>query len=436
MALTTGSPLRRESHLRGRSSILSDDLVRKLVPVGQVDILVGVPTFNNAPTISSVVKTLHIGLAKHFPRERTVLINPDGGSDDGTPELVRSAPMADEEMRGSTTLRTTHRVSARYAGHSGAAAGVRTVFAAADLLQARVVVVIDADVTSMTPDWVADLARPIWNRESDLVLPIYPRGRFDGPLVSQLVRPLLGTAYGRRLHSNLGGEFSCSGLFAARMVGHPMWENDISRAALDVWLVATAMAEDLRLAQVHLGARRFAAQVTLTELFERVVGTALTCLERHSSIWPNRSELLDVPVLGEARGSVGAESTVDPVPMWDRFRSGVEHLAPLLREVLRDETLARLTSAAASTDGALNISDALWVTTVFEFAAAAHRGVMHLEHLTQALVPLYLGRTASFFSEIALVEEDAFSRRLTELEREYERMRPSLVELWNADGKR
>ena len=67
----------REGLSMARMSLLSDDLVRQLMAVGQVDILVGVPTFKNAATVQSVVTTLHVGLAKHFPRERTVLLNAD-----------------------------------------------------------------------------------------------------------------------------------------------------------------------------------------------------------------------------------------------------------------------------------------------------------------------------------------------------------------------
>ena len=422
-----------------RSSILSDELVRQLVAVGQVDILVGVPTFNNAATVEAVVKTLHVGLARHFPRERTVLINPDGGSDDGTVGLVRNSPMADEELRGSTTLRTTHRVSAPYPGLPGRAGGVRTVFAAADLLQARAVVLIDADVTSMTPDWVAELARPIWRDEADIVLPIHPRHHFEGPLLTQLLRPLLGTAYARRLESNIAGDFGCTGRFAARMVGHAMWERDLARPALDVWLVATAMAEDLRLSQTRLGPCLLAPRATragLPQLFEQVVGTAFTCLDHHASAWLPRTEPQDVPTVGEPREPAGPEHDLDLAPMAERFRSGVRDLAPLLREILTPGILTRLQAAAAPGEEPPRIPDPLWATTVYEFAASAHRGVMNREHLTQALVPLYLGRTASFFSEIASADETAHMQRLAALQREYEGLRPYFVERWNDEGRR
>lgn len=422
-----------------RPSILSDELLRQLMAVGQVDIMVGVPTLNNAATIQEVVRTIHVGLAKHFPRERTVLVNVDGGSDDGTVDLLRSAPMADEELRGSATLRTTHRVSAAHSGLPGRAAGERTVFAAADLLQARAVVLIDADLTSMTPQWVAELARPVWQDEADLVLPIHPRRRFDGSLLSQLVRPLLGAAYARRLRSHVAGDFGCSGRFASRLVAHAMWERDLTRPALDVWLVATALAEDLRLRQTHLGPCLLAsrpARVGLPELFEHVVGATFASLDLHAPAWLPRAGATDTPTNGTPWPPAMNETHVDPAPLAERFRTGVRDLAPLLGEILSHGTLARLLAAVAPGGPTVSIPDNLWVTTVYEFAAASHRGVMSREHLTQALVPIYLGRTASFFSEIASADEPAHRERLVTLEQEYETLRPYLVERWNAEGGR
>jgi hypothetical protein len=122
--------------------------------------------------------------------------------------------------------------------------------------------------------------------------------------------------------------------------------------------------------------------------------------------------------------------------MVERFCSGMRDLAPLLHEILTPETLARLQAVAPSDGEPLQIPDSLWVATVYEFAASAHRGVMNREHLTQALVPLYLGRVASFFAEIASADETTHMKRLTALEQEYEDMRPYLVERWNADVKR
>lgn len=420
-----------------RKSILSDDLLRQLVAVGQVDVLVGVPTFNHAATIGEVVTRVHTGLAAHFPRERTVLINPDGGSDDGTMECLRAAPMAAAESRGSATLRTTHRVSALHAGGLGGAGGMRAVFASADLLQARAVVLLDADVVTLEPEWIGALARPPWAGEADLTIPIHPRPRYDGALLSQLVRPLLSAVYARRLQSTVIGAFGCSGRFAARLAALPVWEADPSRPALDVILVASALAEDFRLTHAHLGPCTFAARPRppLPELFGQVVGAAFACLERDAPAWLGRGEPAEVPISSVRREAADAESPVDPAPMIERFRSGVRDLAPLLGEILTSGTLARLQAAAASEE-APRIPDPLWATTVYEFAASHHRGVMTPEHLTQALVPLYLGRTASFFAEIASATDEEQRERLATLQREFEGLRPTFVEHWNGAGGR
>ena len=73
-------------------SILTDEFLRQLIDVGEADVLVGVPTYNNAATVGQVVQTIRAGLLKYFPRERAVIVNADGGSRDQTCELVRELP--------------------------------------------------------------------------------------------------------------------------------------------------------------------------------------------------------------------------------------------------------------------------------------------------------------------------------------------------------
>ena len=48
-------------------SSLSDVLLRQLIAVGQVDILVGLPTLNNAATIEDVVRAVHLAFTRDFP---------------------------------------------------------------------------------------------------------------------------------------------------------------------------------------------------------------------------------------------------------------------------------------------------------------------------------------------------------------------------------
>ncbi|MCI0349948.1 MAG: hypothetical protein L0Z53_11035, partial [Acidobacteriales bacterium] len=70
---------------------LPKELEGKLKDAGEVDIVAGIPSYNNARTIGHVVRAVSAGLHKYFPERRSIIVNSDGGSKDGTPEVVLSA---------------------------------------------------------------------------------------------------------------------------------------------------------------------------------------------------------------------------------------------------------------------------------------------------------------------------------------------------------
>src|SRR5882672_2450248 len=114
-------------------SILTDEFLRQLINVGEVDILVGLPTHNNARTIGSVLHTIQSGILRGFPRERAVIINVDGGSRDGTPELVTGISIHDVRPASNLyTLRTLHSISTKYASSPESGTAFRTILAAAE----------------------------------------------------------------------------------------------------------------------------------------------------------------------------------------------------------------------------------------------------------------------------------------------------------------
>ncbi len=116
-AMHGGASARSEMKL-AEETFLTDDFLRQLINVGEVDILVGLPTHNNAKTIGAIVQTIQGGILRWFPRERAVIINADGGSRDGTPELVTGISIDDvRPVSNPQSLRTLHSISTRYASN-------------------------------------------------------------------------------------------------------------------------------------------------------------------------------------------------------------------------------------------------------------------------------------------------------------------------------
>jgi hypothetical protein len=50
---------RRGEETLVQDSLLSDELLHHLMAVGQVDVLVGIPTLDNAATVVGVVRAVH-----------------------------------------------------------------------------------------------------------------------------------------------------------------------------------------------------------------------------------------------------------------------------------------------------------------------------------------------------------------------------------------
>ena len=232
-------------------STLPDALLRQLIAVGQVDILVGLPTLNNASTIIDVVRAVHLSFTRDFPRLRTVMINSDGGSTDGTPDLIRTATFTEaDRVQTSHPLRTLHRVLAPYHGLPGKHTALRTLFAATELTQAKVLVVIDPGGPATTPERVTELITPIARSDVDFLAPRYRRHPRDGVLVTQLVRPLVRAVYSIGLDEPLGAEFSCSGRIASHCLEQDIWNRESARFAIDLWLRTEAAAERFAIGQV------------------------------------------------------------------------------------------------------------------------------------------------------------------------------------------
>ena len=55
--------------------------------INQAEIVVGIPSYNEADSIAFVVKQIDEGLRKYFPKKSAVIINVDNNSQDGTKEV-------------------------------------------------------------------------------------------------------------------------------------------------------------------------------------------------------------------------------------------------------------------------------------------------------------------------------------------------------------
>ena len=415
-------------------SILTDEFLRQLIDVGEADVLVGVPTYNNAATVGHVVQTIRAGLLKYFPRERAVIVNADGGSRDQTSDLVRGASINDlQHSTDLNALRTLHSISAEYAGGPATGTALRTILASAELLRVSACAVVSPESTTIEPEWIERLLRPVYQGNFDFVTPLYRRHKFDGLLMRNLVYPMTRAFYGKQVREPFAAEFSFSGQLASHFLAQEIWTHEVGHTGTEIALTISAITGGFRLAQSFLGIKPHvdARAADLVAAMRQTVGALFWSLEPNFSIWSVKTDSQPIPTLG-----AGQEVTLEPLRidrkrLFGMFRSGVVELEPVLRSILSPPTLTELQRISALDEADFLYGDELWARTVYEFAASYHKAVISRDHVVQALAPLYRGRAFTFLVENREASGEQVEQNVEDFCLTCERLKPSLVELWN-----
>ena len=418
-------------------SLLTDEFLRQLINIGEVDIVVGLSTHNHAKTIGPVIGAIQAGILKCFPRERVAIINADGGSQDGTPELIEHASIGD--LWGGSkvyALRTLHSVSVRYARIPDPAKALQTILAAADLLRAKACVVISPDSTTIEPDWLQHLARPAYYDNFDLVCPIYQRQKFEGALVRNLLYPMTRSIYSSRIREPYASEFAISGRIATDLLSNGIMDQDWGRMGPEISMTIFALSGKYRVCQSFLGARQHSGRAAhdMVAVMRRTVGALFASLDTNFATWSTVTGSQSVPTLGTPTEVAQETVRINRKRLLEMFASGVAQLEPVLGSILSPSLLAELKRIVA-----LNVDDfeypaELWTKTVFEFAASYHKSTINRDHIIQALVPLYRGRSLTFLTENRDGAWEEIEKREESLCADFERLKPYLLELW-ADRK-
>jgi len=414
--------------------ILRSEVRQWLDRVGSADLLIGIPSYNNAGTIGHVVRAVQAGLAKYFPRYRAVLVNSDGGSEDGTRQVAEQAAVDDfSQLLVRQRVPALLKTATLYRGAPGKGSAFRTVFEIADALRVKACAVVDSDLRSITPEWVELLLKPVLDEGFDYVAPLYLRHKYDGTITNSIIYPLTRALYGRRVRQPIGGDFGFSGRLARHFLKQDVWETDVARYGVDIWMTTTAIAGSFDVCQSFLGAKIHDAKdpaADLSAMLCQVVSAAFDLMEAYHVVWSSVSGSLQVPTFG-FRYAVGLEPVeVNVERMLERYVLGARDLADIWRRFLPGRIMGCLANSCCVPRREFRLPDELWVEIIYRLAVARRNRILPPEHLLKSLTPLYLGRIASFVLETRDSSASEVEERIERLCCQFETMKPLLVSLW------
>lgn len=411
------------------SSALRENVHMWVDKIKSVDILVGIPCYNTEDTLGYVVEQAAKGLSQYFPKYKSAIFVSDGGSLDDTREHAYEAAIPENVLRRVTI----------YRGLPGKGTSFRAVFELASILKAKAIAVFDADLRSITPEWVRLMVEPIINNSAGFVAPYYRRHKFDGTITNQIVYPMTRALYGVDVRQPIGGDFGFSPELAEFYVKEDVWETDVAKFGIDVWMTTCAINQGFKVVQTYLGTKIHNAKDPATDLgpmFRQVVSTLFYLMAKYEVNWERDNPFKAVQI----NNKVEEEPALEPVSvslknLHEEFIEGFNQFRPMYREILDDSHMDRLETIHESwTNGKEEVFDSdLWSKILYDFAYVYQLWQRNKRRLVDIITPLYFGRTRSYCQQVMDMDSDTAEEVVQEQARTFERNKPYLLKrfsLW------
>ena len=352
--------------------------------------MVGIPSYNEADNIAFVVEQVAQGLQQYYPKLDTAIVNADNFSEDGTADAFLGA----ESFGISKVYLSTP------AGIQGKGHNFHNLFTYLRGYQPQAVVVVDADLRSIRPNWPRSLAEPILEGY-EFVAPMYSRNEYDGTITNHICYPLLFGLLGKKIRQPIGGDFAFSGRLMEHWITRS-WGKNIRQYGVDIFMTVEALMGGFRVAQAVLGSKIHKPSAPkLGEMFTQVVDTLFSRLLASKAEWITRGADSDTPpVYGNTEQlSEPQELGID----YKRLkRVAIEEFASrqnLIGQILPAETSQRAQHMFQVRR--FRLFSLLWVKVVYSFLTAYSCARDRAEKLlvVEALKPLYFARVVSFIRE-------------------------------------
>lgn len=397
---------------------------RRLERLGEVDIVIGVPCFNNETTLAHVIKTIENGLALHYPDKRCVTIVADGGSVDDTREVG-------DELEASPWI---ERIICIYRGLPGKGSAVRAIFEAASLIKAKACALFDSDLRSITPEWIKCVVDPVLKDGYDFIAPYYTRYKYDGTITNNIVYNLTRALYGYRVRQPIGGDFAFSLNLIQEYISKEVWESDVARFGIDIWLTTTAMTNKAKIAQANLGVKVHDVKdpaEALGPMFRQVVFTLLNLMEENEKVWKKVKGSKPVPIVGPPLKIEPQPFQINTAKLIEDFKVGYSNWKEIWQKIVAEENWKVIEKLYQTEEKNFQIKTIHWAKILYDLASAFHHWKGNRNLLVSLMTPLYFARVASFVNKTIDMTNEEAEEVVEDQAKTFEDSKDYLIKRWD-----
>jgi hypothetical protein len=280
---------------------------------------------------------------------------------------------------------------------------------------------VDADLESIGPDWIDELASPVIRQGADYVTPVYARNEYDGAITNHLCYPLIYGLLGREIRQPIGGDFGLSTRFAESVLARE-WELTTYEYGIDIFLTLSALLGGFRMGQTRLGAKIHKPSAPkLGPMITQVLTTLFSMLVQHRGEWRwNEGGAATERTYGDKRLEEPQDLPVDYKTIKETALEGYEDHRMGLRSFLTPVVFDKVDEIMVS--GRMRLTSSLWTRIVYDilFAFEASK---EQEEVIEALKPLFFARIASFIRYTLDLDHEESEVEIRLQAREFRRQR-------------
>jgi glucosylglycerate synthase len=392
--------------------------------IKKVDLVVSIPSYNEADSISFPTKQASEGLVKYFPDKKAVIINCDNNSPDNTKQAFLNTPTEIPKIYITTPP-----------GVKGKGNNFKNLFQKVVALKAKAIVVVDADLKSITPEWIKHLGEPLFS-DFSYVAPLYVRHKYDGTITNGIAYPMSRALYGRRVRQPIGGDFGFSGKLARVYLEDEIWDEAVANFGIDIWMTTLALNQKVQVCQAFMGRPKIHKPkdpaAALGPMFRQVVGTIFSLTRKFESFWMRVKYSKPTAIFGFGLGEVEMppKVEVDSHKLIHNFHDGFGSYKDIWEMALSKDVYQKLQEIKGMKERVFNFPTDLWARILYDMAVAYRDGLPDPDQFMESLIPLYFGRTFSFVKKTKRLSTRQAEEAIEEDCMTFEMTKPYFIKRW------
>ncbi|MGL4208574.1 MAG: hypothetical protein ACRCTY_04225 [Candidatus Adiutrix sp.] len=376
--------------------------------VDKADIAVFIPSLNEAATIGLPVSKISSGVRTHYPQHSAVIVNCDNHSQDGTKEAFFAADCDVPKIYISTPPTVT-----------GKGANLINAFQKAAQLQAKAVVIIDANLSSIKTGWIKSLVEPIITAQAEFVTPLYLRHPFDAPVSRTLAYPIMRAMFGRRVLQPIGVDRAFSPRINEVFLSYGGFELEDKGYSLDLTMLALAAINQATICQSFMAHPRVSAPrlnpispaPDMNQQFTQVTTAIFELMLKTDKHWLSvtRSKPTILAGLDLPPQNLPPQVALNSENLWHEFIHMGQTAKPFWQKMFDNGLYTRLLAHLEASPHTLSLTAEDWCQAIYSALVFYKNNPPERPMAVSALTPLLSAKSLTLYNMAQNINEQQYN---------------------------